>query len=457
MSRRSKERRRQPSQTDQLTCSLLAVSEIPKVGGIDDTLALKREPYDYISRRCKNLNTDVFEARLLGRKTLCMRGRAAAELFYDPRYFMRHGAAPEPLQRTLLGTTGVQTLDDAAHRQRKAMFLALLSATRISTLGAIFRQDLQRTAQSWPQRSQVVLYDELQRILTRCVCAWAGVPLEPAELPKRTAQLVAMFDWAARGGVKHLRSRFARRHAEQWIADLVARVRAGTFKQIEDCALDRIAMHRDLAGNLLSPQAAAVELLNVLRPTVAVSVYIVFIVHALHEFPAARALLSADDPATFQAFVQEVRRFYPFFPAVPAKVRTAFNWNGYEFPRGSRALLDLHGINHDERIWSQPDEFRPARFLRWRGDAFELVPQGGGDHLKHHRCPGEWLTLELMRQSLEFFTHDIRYDVAAQDLTIDTRRLPALPKSRMLLSNVSSRLMADELDVGIFHSPLGEE
>jgi len=411
------------------------MADIPRPGGIDDTLAFKREPYDYISRRCRSLNTDVFEARLLGRKTLCMRGRAAAELFYDPRYFMRHGAAPEPLQKTLLGTTGVQTLDDAAHRHRKAMFLALLSPTRISTLGAIFRQDMQRTAHAWTRRPQIVLYDEVQQVLTRCVCAWAGVPLEPAEVPKRTAQLAAMFDWAARGGMKHFRSRLARRQAEQWVAAIIESIRAGEFKPVEDSAIDRIALHRDLSGNVLPPQAAAVELLNVLRPTVAVSVYIVFIVHALHEFPDARDLLQADGPF-IDAFVQEVRRFYPFFPAVPAKVRAAFRWNGYEFPEGTRALLDLHGINHDERIWDAPDEFRPQRFLRFDGNAYEFVPQGGGDHLKNHRCPGEWLTIELMRQALEFFTGDIRYRLPPQDLTIDTRRLPALPKSGIVMSDI---------------------
>lgn len=416
------------------------MNDIPRTGAIDDTLEFKREPYRYISRRCRSLNTDVFEARLLGRKTLCMRGRAAAELFYDPRYFMRHGAAPEALQKTLLGKTGVQTLDDAAHRHRKAMFLALLSATRVGTLGAIFRQDMQRCAAGWSRRPSIVLYDELQQILTRCVCAWAGVPLDPDELPKRTAQLTAMFDWAGRGGVKHFRSRFARRQAEHWMAELIQRVRAGTFKPVEDSAIDRIALHRELSGNLLSPQAAAVEVLNILRPTVAVAVYIVFMLHALHQFPETRALVIDSDGVIADAFVQEVRRFYPFFPAVPAKVRASFRWHGYDFPEGTRALLDLYGINHDERIWDSPDDFRPQRFLRWDGNAYELVPQGGGDHLQHHRCPGEWLTVELMRQALEFFTKDIRYAVPPQDLTIDTHRLPALPKSKMILTEVSNML-----------------
>ena len=35
---------------------------------------------------------------------------------------------------------------------------------------------------------------------------------------------------------------------------------------------------------MLDPRIAAVELLNILRPTVAVSVFITFTAHALHQF-----------------------------------------------------------------------------------------------------------------------------------------------------------------------------
>lgn len=412
------------------------MARFPRDRGIDKTLALRREPYEYISKQCRRLDTDVFVTRFLGRKTLCLRSRDAAELFYNPQYFVRHGAAPVALQKTLLGESGVQSLDDAEHRHRKEMFVALLSANRIGALGNLFRQELQRAAARWSQRRYVVLYDELQPILTRCVCAWASVPIPPRELAKRAEQLTAMFDHAAGGGLKQYRARRARRKAEQWIAELIDAVRAGTLTPREGSALDRIARHRDLQDQLLPAHVAAVELLNVLRPTVAVSVYIVFLVHALKRFPDSRVFAERGEAAVSEAFVQEVRRYYPFFPAVPARVRDNFRWNGYEFPAGTRALLDLHGINHDERIWDAPNEFRPQRFLRWDGDVYAFVPQGGGDALQNHRCPGEWLTIELMRQALGFFASDIQYRVPEQDLTLDRQRLPALPRSRMILRDV---------------------
>jgi len=272
--------------------------------------------------------------------------------------------------------------------------------------------------------------------LTRCVCAWASVPLHASDSPKRAAQLTAMFDHVDRAGLRRFRARRASRKAEHWLAELVASVREGTLVPREDSALDRIARHRDLNEQLLPPYVAAVELLNVLRPTIAVAVYIVFLAHALYCYPDSRVVAERGRGAVSDAFVQEVRRYYPFFPAVPARVRDDFRWNGYDFHAGTRVLLDLHGINHDERLWEAPHEFRPQRFLRWNGDAYAFVPQGGGDHLQHHRCPGEGLTIELMRQALGFFTSDVQYRVPEQDLRIDTQRLPALPRSKMVLRDV---------------------
>ena len=99
-------------------------------------------------------------------------------------------------------------------------------------------------------------------------------------------------------------------------------------------------------------------------------------------------------------------------------------------------LLDLHGTNHDSRRWRCPHEFRPQRFAGANGDPFDFVPQGGGIPQMHHRCPGEGMTVELMKQAVWFLLHRLRYEVPAQNLDIDRRRLPALPASRFRMTDV---------------------
>ena len=140
-----------------------------------------------------------------------------------------------------------------------------------------------------------------------------------------------------------------------------------------ESALAVIAGHRDEDGALLSPRIAAVELLNVLRPTVATSVYITLLAHALHSFPDV-APAPASDRSVLRRFVQEVRRFYPFFPAVAARSRKDFRWRNVRFPAGRRFLLDLHATNTDPHLWNEPETFNPERF-REDISAFALIPQ----------------------------------------------------------------------------------
>ena len=53
-------------------------------------------------------------------------------------------------------------------------------------------------------------------------------------------------------------------------------------------ALEVIARFRGRDGGQLPPDMAAVELLNILRPTVAVHRYVTFAALALHQYPATR-------------------------------------------------------------------------------------------------------------------------------------------------------------------------
>lgn len=415
------------------------MTPIPRHPAPDATLALVRDPYGFIGRQCRELGSDVFEARLLLRRTLCLSGRDAAELFYDGERFERRGTLPRRLRKTLVGEGSVQGLDGAAHHDRKGMFLSVLGPQRIGGLVAATAGEWEAAAGRWASRDEIVLYDEAREVLCRAVCGWAGVPLDPAEVPRRTDQLTALFEGAGGLGPRHWRARRARKAADRWAAERIEAVRRGSLQPPAGSAVAVIAAHRDVEGEPLAPHTAGVELLNVLRPTVAVAVYIAFVAVALHRHPACRERLAAGEPGFADAFVQEVRRFYPFFPSVAARVRRDFEWQGHRFPRGRRAMLDLHGTDHDPRVWEAPEEFRPERFLDRQPGPFELIPQGGGDHGAGHRCAGEWTTIALMKDAADLLARRLDYVLPEQDLSIVTSRLPALPRSRVVLRGARLR------------------
>ncbi|MER8545794.1 hypothetical protein [Mesorhizobium sp. M0684] len=98
-----------------------AAKPIPRAA-FDSTLALLREGYDFISARCRRMNTDIFATRLMLRPAICVRGAEAAEMFYGGDHFTRIGAMPQTTLRLLQDKGSVQALDGAAHRHRKARF-----------------------------------------------------------------------------------------------------------------------------------------------------------------------------------------------------------------------------------------------------------------------------------------------------------------------------------------------
>lgn len=306
-------------------------------------------------------------------------------------------------------------------------------------LREIAEREWRRAIDGWQGEDRVVLLDALRELLCRTACAWADVPLNDAEARQRTQELGAMIENAASFGPRSVIGLWKRHHTENWAQELIRRIRAGELQPGEDTPAALIAGHRGLDGEPLDTASAAVELLNVLRPVVAVARFITYSALALHEYPSAREQLTAGDDQTRHRFAQEVRRFYPFFPVIGGRAREPFDWREHHFERGSWILLDLYGTNHDSRIWDQPEAFRPERFAGGDGNAYNLVPQGGGDLHDGHRCPGEGVTVELIEIALRMLTSAMNYRVPPQDLTVDLSEIPAAPKDRLRIRDIVAR------------------
>jgi fatty-acid peroxygenase len=427
---------------------------MPRDPHLDSTLGLFREGYEFVSGRCRRLGTDAFLGRFLAYPVICTTGAEAAREFYDAERYERAGVVPARIQATLIGAGGVQGLDGTEHLNRKDVFMNLMNRDSIEAL-------VQSTARFWnkalaqsAQQGEMNVFECAQVALCRGVCAWAGVPLPNFEVARRTHDLVAMVDGFGAIGPRHWRGRWARSRSEYWIRSLIERVRTRTFTAPKDSVLDAWTWHRDETGTLLPSKVAAVELLNVLRPTVAVAYYVAFAAAALVTRPEYRRRIAAGEPGLEEAFAHEVRRFYPFAPFVGARTRQAFDsTTGYRFPEGHLVLLDIYGTNRDPRIWHEPDRFNPERFLRRSVGAFDYIPQGGGHPDSGHRCAGEPVTTALLQQAVSAVSRCMDFTVPQQDLSFSLTRIPTYPRSGVRLAKV--RQTADVADAVL--EPLGKQ
>lgn len=396
----------------------------------DSTMAIRRDPYRFIHRMAEAQGSNAFETRLLLERTLCVTGPEAARFFYDGTIFKREGAAPEFLKSTLFGRGSIQALDGPAHHHRKEMFLRLFGRGRTGELTETATAAI-REALKVP--GAFTLQDRMEETLTAAVSAWAGLPVSGETLPERTRVISNLFEHAAPVDVRHLLARLSRRRADSWAATLIDEVRAKRLTPPPESALAVIAEWREPDGERLPSHVAAVELLNALRPLVAVSAYITFAAHALATRPEEVEALRADSER-LPWFVQEVRRTYPFFPMLVARVRQPTTWQGFGLPAERLVVLDLWGTNRNSSAWNDPGRFDPERFRDWDGDPFTLIPQGGGEHAKGHRCPGEWVTRDLMETATRALLDLVDWQrLPDQDLALDMRNLPALPRDRIRL------------------------
>jgi fatty-acid peroxygenase len=408
---------------------------IPRTG-VENTAAFLREGYTFIGKRCRRLDTDVFATRLMMRRVYCAYGEDAARMFYTPDRFTRKGAVPPTALALLQDRGSVQTRDGHQHRARKFMFMSLMSPERIGAFIYLFDATWERHAANWQRSGRVVLHDAVEAVLCRTVWEWCGLPFLDEDFGARTRELAAMIEGAGAVGPRNWRGMALRQRSELRCRRIIRAIRDGSLAVPAGSPADVIANFVDVDGHRLTDKIAAVELINLLRPTIAIARYITFSALALHVHREARDWLASVEPRLVRAFVQEVRRFYPFFPGVGGIAIQEFTWRDHIFPVGSWVLLDLYGTLHDARIWGDPHAFRPERFLGRATTPYDLIPQGGGAHHDGHRCAGEWMTIAATERAVVWLAERMTYNVPAQDLSISLSRMPAIPASRFVIDHV---------------------
>jgi fatty-acid peroxygenase len=405
---------------------------------LDQTAAMLAKGYRYGTDRRGGTDLLAFRTRVLGRSAVCAIGAEAVRKLYDPTLFERHGTLPRPIQKTLTGLDALHTLDGVAHRNRKAMMLpaARDGLADLPTYAAMAWND---AVSRWRTAGEVVLFDEVAQVLTEAACAAAGVPLPADEAPSRADDMVAMIDGFATVSRRHLRARRARKRSEVWLQRVIEAVRRGQQPADSDAALAAVAHHRDEEGRLLPPRVAAVEMLNLIRPAVAVAWFVTFGAEAMHNARSSRERLAEGDPHYLGAFVQELRRHYPFAPYIGGRAVVDVDLRDLVVPRGHLLLIDVYGHHHDQRLWADPYRFRPERFETASIGEHDLIPQGSGDPSTGHRCPGEPATiavLETLLPRLAAFAHD----TPPQNMAIPLRRIPARVASGYVMTPTRRRL-----------------
>jgi len=78
------------------------------------------------------------------------------------------------------------------------------------------------------------------------------------------------------------------------------------------------------------------------------------------------------------AVANESMRLYPIATAVTRILKRERQLGGYTLPAGTRVAPCIYLTQRDPRIWSDPESFRPERFLEGKASVYEFFPFGAG-------------------------------------------------------------------------------
>ena len=92
-------------------------------------------------------------------------------------------------------------------------------------------------------------------------------------------------------GSKYRKGKEARKETEKWIENIVVNLRNNKIEVEKDSPIYKIAFYKDVDNKLLDSKMAAIEIINIIRPIIAVSTYVVFAALALHTYPECREKL----------------------------------------------------------------------------------------------------------------------------------------------------------------------
>ncbi|KAI9161433.1 hypothetical protein LWI28_017387 [Acer negundo] len=138
-----------------------------------------------------------------------------------------------------------------------------------------------------------------------------------------------------------------------------------------------------------------------------------------------------------QAVVKESMRLHPAGPLSGAREFSQdCTVGGYHVPRGTRLLINLWKLQTDPRVWSDPMEFKPERFLGStskhkdvdvKGQHFELIPFGAG----RRACPGMAFGLQMTHLALASLLQ--AYEVSTvSNAQVDMTGTPGLTNNRAI-------------------------
>jgi cytochrome P450 len=341
--------------------------------------------------------------------------QAVKRIFTAPPEIAPSAAGNSPLT-PVMGKNSVLVLTGPEHMRQRKLLLPPFHGERMREYEETIVQATRADIARWPLGEPIRLQERTRAITLEVILrAVFGVEAERMDRLRRAIsgllepvhpmRLVVMA--LARPSLERPTGAFGQALDE---LDAVIYEELGRRREQSDLAeradiLSLLMQARDEQDQAMTDVELRDELVTLLlagHETTATSV--AWAIERLVQHPDALARLVAEIDAGEEerymtAVVNETLRVRPVVPIVVRMLAQEFEVGGYRLPAGTRLAPAIYLTNRSPRVYREPAEFSPERFLDRAPDTFSWIPFGGGIR----RCIGAsfaQLEMKLMLRTM---------------------------------------------------------
>ena len=304
-----------------------------------------------------------------------------------------HAGDRSPL-RAVLGEHSLLAIDEDEHMRQRKLLLPPFHGERMREYDAMIEEEAIREIGSWPSEGEFRTLEPMMRItlnaILRAVFGARGRELD--ELGELLPQMVVLGSRLA--GLPFLHrdlgawspwGRFVRmrRRSEEIVAGLIDEARRDPALDRRGDVLALLAQARHEDGTQMSDREIYDQLGTVVvagHETTATT--LAWAVDRLRRRPEllARLVEEADAGGSElrEATIKEVQRMRPVIFGAGRFAMKPFELGGYTLPAGTTIALAAVITHYDPRLFENPREFRPERFIGAKPSPYAFFPFGGG-------------------------------------------------------------------------------
>ncbi|MCC5618138.1 cytochrome P450 [Nostoc sp. CHAB 5836] len=406
---------------------------------------------------------------------------AIEEIFCAPPGTFDSGGHYEIL-KPLVGENSSMLLDGKPYQRQRKLLMPPFHGERIRVYGNLICQQTEQVMQQWQTGVPFNVTKSVKKITLEMILRAVFGLNEEENLNQVRVKLQGILDFSLSPffplyllvpffqkdlGAWSVWGRFLRLRNEIdqiLFAEIVHRRKEPQSERSDILSLLMAAC--DEEGNCLSKEELRDEMMTIfMAGQHTVEVAVIWALYWIHKTPRVLKRLQSELSTSIDltdintisqlsylnATCQEVLRFYPpILTAAGRIVKAPFKMMGYEFPVGSFLFPSIYSAHHRSQVYSEPEEFRPERFLERQYSAYEYLPFGGGNR----RCIGYAFAQYQMKIVLASILSRYQLELVDNRPVFPVRSGPGLGPSRdiwmkLVDKDTRGKLSTEKINVNV--------